>query len=87
MTDAPRPAARANREGAHPDDDARPLSLRELASSGLAAAIGVQSNRNRERDFRRGSARQYVALGLIGTLLFILAVYLAVKVVLHFALG
>ncbi|MEQ8231785.1 MAG: DUF2970 domain-containing protein [Gammaproteobacteria bacterium] len=73
--------------GANRNDDERPLSLRELASSGLAAAIGVQSNENRERDFRRGTARQYVLLGVVGTLLFIFTVYLAVKLVLHFALG
>jgi len=70
-----------------PHHDDRPLTLRELAGSGLAAALGVQSNKNRERDFRRGTARQYVVLGIVGTLLFILTVYLAVKLVLHFALG
>lgn len=62
-----------------------PLTLRELAGSLLAAAIGVQSNRNRERDFRRGSARQYVVLGLVGTLLFILTIYAAVRLVLGLA--
>ena len=63
----------------------QPLSLRELAGSVAAAAVGVQSNRNRERDFRRGRARQYVVMGLVGTLLFVLVVYGAVQLVLKLA--
>jgi hypothetical protein len=68
-----------------PDDDDRPLTLRETFGSILAAAIGVQSNKNRERDFRRGSARNYIVLGLVATGLFILAVYGAVRLVLSLA--
>ncbi|MGE0486627.1 MAG: DUF2970 domain-containing protein [Gammaproteobacteria bacterium] len=68
-----------------PHDDDRPLTLRETLGSILAAAIGVQSNKNRERDFRRGSARNYIVLGLLATLLFILAVYGAVRLVLGLA--
>ena len=42
------------------DSDEEPaLTLKEMISSVLAAAIGVQSNARRERDFRRGSARPY----------------------------
>ncbi|MCB1747425.1 MAG: DUF2970 domain-containing protein [Gammaproteobacteria bacterium] len=68
-----------------PDDHERPLTLRETFGSIVAAAIGVQSNKNRERDFRRGSARNYIVLGLVATLLFILTVYGAVKLILGLA--
>ncbi len=68
-------------------EDERPLSLREVVGSIFAAALGVQSNRNRERDFRRGSARQYVVVGVIATLLFILTVYGAVRIVLAMVAG
>ena len=64
-----------------------PLSLREALGSVLAAAVGVQSNRNRERDSRRASARQVVILGLLGTLAFVLLVYGVVRLVLSLAIG
>ena len=67
------------------DDGTRPLSLRETLGSVLAAAIGVQSNQNRERDFRRGSARRYIVLGVLGTLVFVLTVYTAVRLILRLA--
>ncbi|RMG57077.1 MAG: DUF2970 domain-containing protein [Gammaproteobacteria bacterium] len=37
----------------------------------LAAFFGVQSNRNRERDFTRGRFHHFVIAGLLGTALFI----------------
>ncbi|WP_237065164.1 DUF2970 domain-containing protein [Microbulbifer guangxiensis] len=51
--------------------------------STLAAAIGVQSNRNRERDFRSGSIKTYVAAGIIFTALFVLTLVLVVRTVLE----
>jgi len=58
------------------------LSILQVAQSVIAASIGVQSNRNRERDFRQGSAKTFIIAGLIGTLLFILTVYTVVSLVL-----
>lgn len=69
-----------------PDQD-RPLSTRELVSSIAAAAFGVQSQEKRERDFSRGSARQFVIAGLVGTALFVLLVYAAVRLVLTLAIS
>jgi hypothetical protein len=48
----------------------------------LAAFFGVQSSRNRERDFSRGSARTFIIAGLIGTAIFIGTVILVVRLVL-----
>lgn len=45
----------------------------------LAAGFGVQSQEALERDFKKGSAVQFIVAGLVGTLLFILAVYLMVQ--------
>lgn len=58
------------------------LSILQVAQSVIAASIGVQSNRNRERDFHQGSARTFIIAGLIGTLLFILTVCTVVSLVL-----
>lgn len=69
------------------DPEQRPLSAREVMGSIFAASIGVQSQRNRERDFSRGRAHQYIIAGLVGTVLFVLLVYGAVKLILAVATG
>nr|WP_051084053.1 DUF2970 domain-containing protein [Gilvimarinus chinensis] len=43
----------------------------QLALSTLAAAVGVQSHKNRERDFASGSIFPYILAGVIFTGLFI----------------
>jgi hypothetical protein len=50
--------------------------------STLAAAIGVQSSKNRERDFTQGSPLAFIAAGVIFTVLFILTVVTVVQLVL-----
>lgn len=53
----------------------------DVVSSVVAAAIGVQSSRNRLRDFEGGSATPYIVGGVIFTILFILAIVMVVKMV------
>ena len=67
-----------------PDDK---MTLLQVAQSVLAAAFGVQSSRNRERDFKRGSARTFILAGLVGTVLFVVAVWGVVSVVMKVAVG
>lgn len=43
----------------------------EIIKSVLSAAIGVQSDANRKKDFEQGSLATYVVVGLIFTLLFV----------------
>ncbi|MBI2384251.1 MAG: DUF2970 domain-containing protein [Gammaproteobacteria bacterium] len=62
-----------------PAPDSRPPSFWQVIASVLAAFFGVQSSSNRERDFRRGRAVHYIAIGLAATILFVLAVVLAVR--------
>ena len=64
------------------DNSDRKPSFGQIVLSTLAAAIGVQSNKNRERDFKGGSIKAYVAAGLIFTALFVLTLVLVVKTVL-----
>ena len=42
-----------------------------LVKSILAAAVGVQSNKNRERDFEEGNPLAFIIGGFVFTLLFI----------------
>ncbi len=51
----------------------------------IASFFGVQSAKNRERDFTHGKPVHYIAVGLLVTLLFILTVWGVVSLVLHLA--
>jgi|TARA_B110000483_G_scaffold77522_2_gene96542 hypothetical protein len=61
------------------------LSLSRIIRSTLAGAIGVQSNKNREEDFKNGSIWVYIVSGIIFTALFILTVTTVVKIALSAA--
>lgn len=52
-----------------------------IIQSTLAAAIGVQSKKNRERDFEEGSAGTYIVAGIVFTALFIATMLTVVHVV------
>ncbi len=57
-------------------------SLGSVIKSILAAAIGVQSNKNRERDFEEGNPLVFIIGGFVFTLLFIASVATVVGFVL-----
>ena len=61
-----------------------PTFLDTLASV-LAAFFGVQSRRNRERDFNSGKPWHYVVMGAVVTVLFVIILALIVQVVLRSA--
>ena len=44
-----------------------------------AAMIGVQSRKNRERDFTQGKPVHFIIGGLVGTALFLLVIWLLVQ--------
>jgi len=44
-----------------------------------AAMIGVQSRKNRERDFTQGKPIHFIIGGLVGTALFLLVIWLLVQ--------
>ena len=50
-----------------------------VVQSVLAAGIGVQSKANKERDFTHGKPLHFIVGGLIGTVLFILFIWLLVQ--------
>lgn len=60
----------------------KPLTLLQIIGSVLAAAFGVQSNKNRERDFTQAKPGTYIIAGLIFTFLFVLSLALVVKLIL-----
>lgn len=61
------------------------LTLRQMLGSVLAAALGVQSGKNRARDFSHGKPSHFIILGVGFTVLFVLIVLGVVKLVLYLA--
>lgn len=55
----------------------------QVLGSTFAAALGVQSQRNRERDFSGGNLYVYLLAGLVFTLAFIIIMVVIVKTILH----
>lgn len=57
----------------------RSPSFWQTVGSVLAAFFGVQSSKNRQRDFTRGNPKVFIVVGLLVTAAFILTVWMAVK--------
>lgn len=58
-------------------------TLGQVVASVLASFFGVQSSRNRERDFKHGKAAHFIVIGLVATVAFIGLVILLVRLALH----
>ena len=54
-----------------------------IIGSVLAAAFGVQSRENRERDFKEGRFVTFIIMGVVVTALFVGTIYLVVTTVLE----
>lgn len=58
-------------------------TLWDTVKSVNAAFIGVQSSKNRERDFTKGKASHFIVVGILMTVFFIFGVMLLVKLALR----
>ncbi|MHC4222082.1 MAG: DUF2970 domain-containing protein [Planctomycetota bacterium] len=63
------------------DDQNIQITFLQLLLSTLSAFIGVQSNANRERDFKYGKVSHFIAIGLMFALVFVLSIVGVVKIV------
>lgn len=63
-------------------DDEKPLTLLEVAGSVLAAAFGVQTKANKQRDFTRGKPMQFIIVGVFFTAIFLATVVTLVNIIL-----
>ena len=54
----------------------------QVIASVLASFFGVQSSKNRERDFKHGKAAHFIVVGLLATAAFVGVVILAVRLAL-----
>jgi len=60
-------------------------SLLSVLGSVLASGFGVQSSRKREEDFAHGKPSQYIIIGLVATVVFVLVVWGVVSLVMNLA--
>ena len=67
------------------DEDKKTPSLLDVARSVLWAFIGVQKNKNYERDFKHGKPSQYIIVGLIAVAIFIAILITVVRFALAMA--
>ena len=58
-----------------PQNEKRGQSIGSIISSVAASMIGVQSSKKHQEDFTKGKLSSYIFMGIIGTLVFILAVW------------
>ncbi len=65
-----------------PHNEKKGPTFLQVIGSVLAAAFGVQSAKNRERDFQHGNAVSFISVGVVATILLILLIYGTVRMVL-----
>ena len=65
--------------------EGRAPSLLSVLGSVLASMFGVQSNRKREQDFTHGKPSQYIIIGLLVTVVFMLTIWGVVSLVMKLA--
>lgn len=80
MTDSEVPHEDKDQPGS--EEEKKKLGPLQILSSVFAAGLGVQSSKNRERDFKQGRLGVFIAAGIVFTLLFIGAVVTIVQLVL-----
>ena len=56
-------------------------SIKDTFKSVAAAFFGVQSNKNREKDFSQGKISHFIVVGIISVAIFIAALILIVNLV------
>jgi hypothetical protein len=61
------------------------LTLWQIVVSTVAAAFGVQSSRNRHRDFHAGKPTHFIVAGIVFTVLFVVGMIMLVRLVLSTA--
>lgn len=74
-----------NAELASDDEKSRPTSAWQVIQSVLWSFFGVQSSKNRQRDFTRGKPIHYLVAALLMTGVVALFFFAVVQLVLHFA--
>ncbi len=65
-----------------PNEDIAKPTFMQIVGSTLAAAVGIQNSKNRERDFKHGNIKTFIAAGVIFTVVFVFTLIFIVKTIL-----
>ena len=65
------------------EESQQPVTLFQVVGSVLASFFGVQSSKNRARDFNRGKAHVFIAVGIVMTIVWYGSIYLLVNLILN----
>lgn len=68
------------------EQEQKKLSFFQVLKSVLSSFIGIQNDRTRERDFSHGRARDFIFIGILLTVLFVLGVWGLVMLVTSIAM-
>lgn len=79
-----KPLAHVNTDVLENNKPVQTLSFLQMLVSILASFFGVQSDKNRKRDFEQGRPIHFIVAGVFMTVVWYMSIYLVVKVVLHF---
>jgi len=66
-------------------DEQQAPSFFSVLGSVLSSMFGVQSSRKREQDFTHGKPSQYIMIGLLVTVVFVLSIWGLVSLVMSLA--
>lgn len=66
------------------EDKGVKISFFQLLKSTLSAFIGVQSNKNRERDFKHGKMSHFIAIGLLVGILFVVTLVTLAQIAINY---
>ncbi len=61
-------------------------TLVDIFKSVLASFFGVQSDKNRQRDFQKGNPIYFIMVGVILTILFVLIIIGVIKLILYYTI-
>lgn len=64
------------------EENQKPVGIINIIGSVLAAAFGIQSQKNRERDFKRGGPADYIVMGIVFVVLLVVGMIVFVQSVL-----
>lgn len=75
---------RANRDDSdsHSSESQQSLSFFQMVGSVLSSFFGIQSSEKSRRDFKHGKASQFIAVGILMTIVWYGAISLIVNIVL-----
>ncbi|MES2684823.1 MAG: DUF2970 domain-containing protein [Pseudomonadota bacterium] len=62
-----------------PPEESRETTFGQAAASAAAAMFGVQSSKNRDKDFKARSPAKFIFMGMVMVMLFVTCVLLAVR--------